>query len=76
MNAVGREPVSRDSATLMSQQPLHAGAVQTLCRLATVHNDVDELGVVNPCHGADLFSLRFQRDAPVSLLVRRNPRSL
>ena len=71
--------VSRSSFAMMTvchlalihqrEQPLHAGPVQVLRRLAAVHDQLDDLGSLHDSHGADLRLLGFERNAVVGLLV-------
>ena len=54
------------------EQPCHSGAVQALGGLAAIDDAVDQLGVVNHGHGANLLSLGLEGDTSVRLLVCRN----
>ena len=51
------------------EQPLHAGPVQVLRRLAAVHDQLDDLGSLHDGHGADLRLLGFERNAVIGLFV-------
>src|ERR1035437_8905875 len=51
----------------------HARPVEILGALTGVNNHVQKLDIVNRCHCPNLLDLRFQRNAPVGLLVCRNP---
>ena len=46
----------------------HAGPLQALRRLASIHDDVEQLGIVYECDRANLFILRFERNTVLGLV--------
>jgi hypothetical protein len=54
------------------QNANHAGPVQVFGAFTGVNQDVQKFDVMDGGHGLDLLDLRFERNAPVGLLVGAN----
>src|SRR5438105_2745814 len=52
----------------------HAGPLQALRRLASIHEYVEQLGIVYKFDCANFYFLRFERNTVLGLVIRRDPR--